>query len=150
MRKFSLILLLAVAACTKPEDDYCASKGTPPNQLEQCHAYYFEQDAAFKSDLAVCSAQADQTYPQTLYSGWDTALVRRYHGGRFPHTEQVTVPPDAARNAQLDALRGRIIEPCMQKRGWNSGRSWQDGRKSAKGRKVSQMEPNGGGLPWNK
>ncbi len=132
MRRLLYIMLLVglVAGCTPADIDYCQSVNTPPAQLAQCTRDYHQQDEAFKADLAVCSAKADETYPPTLYSGWGTALVHGMpYGGRFGNIEEIETPPDAQKNAQLDALRMRIIEPCMQSHGWNSGHSWQDGRR---------------------
>jgi hypothetical protein len=130
MRSFLAIAVLALlaASCTPPELRYCQSVNAPVSQLDQCTSYYFQQEAAFQSDLQFCSAEADQTYPPTLYSGWGTALVHNHYRGGFGSVEQIEVPPDYQRNAQLDALRFRIIDPCMQSRGWNSGASWQAGR----------------------
>lgn len=133
MRRFlsMLGLALAVASCTPPEVEYCQRTGASPLTMEQCTTHYFEQEAAFNHDLSFCALEADQTYPQSLYSGWGTALVHNHYGGGFGHVEQLSVPPDYSKNEQIDKLRMRIIEPCMQKRGWNSGRSWEDGRRAA-------------------
>ncbi len=148
MRKLLSIfgLALAVASCTPPEVDYCRATGASPAQLDQCTQHYYQEEAAFKSDLRFCSAQADQTYPQSLYSGWGTARVHGGIGlgGQWRSAQSYTTPPDYQKNDQLDALRSRIIDPCMQDRGWNSGRSWEDGRRV----KTSQMQPNGSGMPW--
>lgn len=140
---------LLAAACTPPEVDYCQAAGAPPSDMAACTQYYFQQEAAFRSDLAVCSVDADRTYPPSLYSGWGTALVHRHYGyGGFSSVEQVSVPPDQYRNAQLDGLRMQIIEPCMQSRGWNSGSTWQAGRHDV--RKAPARARSGGSLPWRK
>jgi hypothetical protein len=123
--------LIGLASCTPPELSYCQKMNAPPNELDKCTAYYFQQETAFNADLAVCSAEADQTYPPTLYSGWGTARVHGgMYGGRWYSGESISVPPDYQQNAQLDELRLRIIEPCMQKRGWNSGVTWEAGRRT--------------------
>ena len=138
---------LLVVSCTPPEVDYCQSTGVPPLQLEQCTQHYFQQEAAFNHDFTFCAMEADQTYPRSLYSGWGTALVHnRSSRGGFSSVEQVSVPPDHYKNAQVDALRQRIVEPCMQSRGWNSGVTWKAGRRAPG--KMSQMNPNGGTMPW--
>lgn len=149
MRALFMLVVVAgaVSACTPPDVAYCRDRGVSPMDLDACVADYRQQEAAFNADLAVCSVEADVTYPPTLYSGWGQARVHGGigHGGYWHSAETVSIPPDYNKNAQLDALRLRIIEPCMQKRGWNSGTSWQDGRRNPS---LGQMDPNGGGLPW--
>lgn len=133
MRKpfLALAALALLASCSPPEEDYCAGFGVNPGHGEyaKCTSYYFQQQAAFGADRAVCDSQADLTYPPTLYDNGGWAHVRgHYYGGRFYGGESVRIPPDYQKNAQVDALRMRIIQPCMQSRGWNSGATWQAGR----------------------
>jgi len=134
MRKFIALSLLGLAAtaCTPPEVEYCRATGATPSQLEQCTRHFYSEEAAFRSDLRFCAAQADQTYPPSLYSGWGTARVHGGYGfgGQWRSAQSYTIPPDYQKNAQLDSLRMNIIEPCMQSRGWNSGATWQAGRRA--------------------
>ncbi len=123
-----ILVLGLLASCTPPEVEYCQRVGAPPGDMGQCTQHYFQQEAAFSNDRKVCEAEADKTYPPTLYSGWGTALVHRHYGRGFTSVEQVSVPPDYHKNQQVDALRMRIIEPCMQALGWNSGATWEAGR----------------------
>lgn len=154
-RLFLLPFLLLATSCTAPENQYCDSFGLRQGDAEyqKCLGYYFEQQNAFNADRMVCDAQADVTYPPSLYSRPQSFPVRTYgYRDGFAHTEMVHVGTDYQQNAQIDALRMRIIEPCMQSRGWNSGATWTAGRHqlAPTGRRVSQMDPNGGGLPWLK
>lgn len=131
LRYIAIPFLLITAACSGPnEQDYCARYGVSPGSPDypSCTNYYFQQQAAFRADRQVCDAVADRTYPPTLYSRPQSFPVR-YHGyGGFGHTEMVHVGADYQQIAQVDALRMRIIQPCMHARGWNSGETWQAGR----------------------
>jgi len=131
MKKLALLFLLLAASCGNPQDDYCESFGVREGDVEygKCSQYFSQQQALFSSDRAVCALQADQTYPPSLYSRPYSYPVRFYGGrGGFAHTEMVHVGADYQQNAEVDRLRMRIIEPCMQARGWNSGATWQAGR----------------------
>lgn len=153
MRSFFLMMagVLVLAGCdTNPELGYCKALGVGPGSSEfgNCTQYYFQQEAAFQADRDQCSAEADMTYPQSLYSGWGWAHVHGgMYGGRWHSAEMVEVPPDYEKNAQIDQLRDRIIEPCMQARGWVSGRDWRAGH-----RPVAAPRParTADGLPWLK
>ena len=139
--------LLALASCTPGDVQYCNGfgvQGTP--EFGKCVDYYHQQEGAFKADRDQCSLDADGVYPPSLYDyGHDEHIVGGYgpygwHGGTT-----VRVPPDYRHNAQVDALRMRIIEPCMQARGWNSGSSWQAGRHAVSKGARSSPPPK---LPW--
>lgn len=139
---------LLLAACTPPEVEYCQALGTSPHDMTACTQHYFQQEAAFQHDLRFCAAEADVTYPQSLYSEPYSYPARFYGGygtgvgfgmargpagigfGGMPRTEMVHVGADYQHNARVDALRMNIIQPCMQARGWNSGTTWQAGRVS--------------------
>jgi hypothetical protein len=143
MRYALLLSLLLVGSCASPQNEYCASFGVQEGHPEfgRCLQYYAQQESAFEGDRAVCASQADQTYPPSLYSR-PTSYPVRYPGyGGFGRTEMVHVGADYRVNAQLDALRMRIIEPCMQSRGWNSGATWQAGRHAITPQRVTP-------LPW--
>lgn len=149
MKRPIMIALLLLGGCagSPTEADYCRGFGIEPGNPEyaRCTQYYFEQDAAFRADGAICAQEADMTYPQSLYSRPTSFPVRVYGArGGFPHTEMVHVGADYQQIAQVDALRMRIIAPCMQKRGWVSPTSWQAGRTAR-----PQAAPNAP-LPWQK
>ena len=147
----ALFCLAALNACTPADEEYCQSYGvggTP--EFSKCLDYYHAQDELFRADLAVCSAQADQTYPQILY---DTGRLEPVVGGpfwagRYAPGEYVMVEPDMRKNAELDRLRARIIDPCMSMRGWNSSQTWQAGRHTVS--KVAPITPTvtSTPLPW--
>ncbi|PZP83976.1 MAG: hypothetical protein DI582_09915 [Azospirillum brasilense] len=154
----SLALLTVLAGCAggpqNPEIGYCASYGLKPGDAEyqNCHAFYYEQEAAFGRDRAICEAEADGLYPRNLYSRPSSYPVRRYGmRGGFPRTEMVHVGADYQHNAQLDNLRMRIIEPCMQVRGWNSGSVWTAGRHPVNMYPLNKPKPLlNDKLPWQK
>jgi hypothetical protein len=144
--------LLALAACTPADEQYCRSfgvAGTP--EFGKCMSYYHVQEEAFAADHMVCAQQADLVYPPTLYDhGHYEEVVGGYNGVLYGG-QTVLVEPDYRHNAEVDLLRSRIIEPCMQARGWNSGTSWQAGRhvvSVAKPVKVSPSAPPVNTLPW--
>ena len=124
--------LLLLSACSTPADvAYCERLGITPNSSEyaNCMGYFQRQDAWFQSDYMQCAAQADITYPPTLYDRGRTAVMHGgYSFGRYYGTEFVDIEPDYAHNAMVDNLRERIILPCMQSKGWRSSASWQGGR----------------------
>lgn len=151
MKLRPLIALFALAACGSPPDiEYCQQLGVPPGHAEYntCLNYYHTQNNAFQADLQGCSFEADATYPPTLYDEGRTAWTHGgYSAGRYYGGETIFIEPDYARNAQVDALRQRIITPCMQAKGWKSGTSWQLGR--FKGRPPQRsMQPSQAPLPW--
>ena len=145
------LLVIGLSACTPADEQYCTNLGVAgTSEYGNCLAYYHQQEQAFWADRAFCDSDADTTYPRSLY---DTGHYQPVfvHGGFGPYgnyygggVSQVFVEPNYAQNAQLDALRMRIIEPCMQSRGWRSGETWQAGRISKKSRKPSTER-----LPWS-
>ena len=136
---------MVLSACAVQRDlAYCNKMGTPQGhaEFEKCIAYFHKQENWFSADLAICEEQADITYPRSLYDyggrrhgrvygGFGIGGGHRYGGGfggvgsRHVYVE---MEPDYAKNAQVDALRQRIILPCMQQKGWNSARDWELGR----------------------
>ncbi len=141
------LMLAALSACTPPEIQYCSKfgvSGTP--EYAKCVGYYQQQDALFTADARFCSAQADVTYPPTLYDygHFEPTMGGGFsYGGRYIGPPPVIdVPPDYRHNAELDALRMRIIAPCMDARGWNSPTDWQAGRHA-----VTAAKPTAK-LPW--
>lgn len=161
MKHLLISALLVVAGCASQptESDYCRSLGVDSGHPEyaNCTGYYFQQEAAFAADRAVCDQQAEATYPKSLYSRPTSFPVRSYgprfgfgagpfgysHGG-FSRTEMVHVGADYQQIAEVDRLRMSIIQPCMQKRGWQSGATWQAGRIAPV--KAVTTKP----LPWRK
>lgn len=154
--------LLLIAACTPPEQTYCDRFGLAQgnSEYQKCLNYYFQQQAAFNADRQVCDFEADKTYPPTLYDNGRWERVHGSvgfnqwgsptHGGGFGTS--VYVEPDYYRNRQVDSLRMRIIQPCMESRGWKSGETWQAGRITGGDfKKVPAPIPQQGGkLPWLK
>lgn len=150
MRKLAAVFLFALAACSGPnEHDYCDGFGIPRTDPEyaRCINYYFDQEAAFNNDRFGCDLEADKTYPPSLYSRPTHYVV---HGGFGPYghygSQIVHTGADYQLNAQVDALRMRIVEPCMQAKGWNSGATWQAGRKLGN----KPMKAPSSSLPWLK
>lgn len=149
--------VLLLAACGTPNDaEYCQKMGvanTP--EYGACMNYYHDQQAMFDADRAVCSAQADRTYPPSLYDygGYARTYGGFGHGfgnhGHFYGGQTVRIDPDWHHNRELDALRERIITPCMQRMGWNSGQTWQAGRHTNKTPKAIK-QPRSSTLPWLK
>ena len=141
---FSIVVL---TSCTPGDVQYCRGfgvEGTP--EYGKCISYYHQQETAFRADWDVCSLSADGTYPPSLYDfGHDVPVAGgfgpygTYYGGGIEH-----IPPDYQHNAQVDALRMRIIEPCMQARGWNSGSSWQAGRHAVSATPKLPLQK----MPW--
>ncbi|MES2984790.1 MAG: hypothetical protein V4735_06365 [Pseudomonadota bacterium] len=139
--------LMLVVGCTPADELYCQSFGVGGTvEYGKCIAYYHQQQDAFRADRAACEDQADMTYPTTLYDNGHYAHVYGGYGGGFgPYSgsRTIRVEPDYQHNAQVDRLRMRIIEPCMQSRGWNSGRDWQAGRHAVTPAPMQR-------LPWQK
>lgn len=130
--------MLLLANCTPADIEYCSQFGVAGTaEYGKCLSYYHEQEAAFSADYGACAYEADATYPRSLYDTGRFAPVvgggygGRYYGGGYGGGF-VTIPPDYYHNAQVDALRARIINPCMDARGWNSPNSWQAGRHSVR------------------
>lgn len=149
MRALAACCLLVVMGCTPAEHGYCEGFGLKQGEAEysKCLSYYYQQQALFDADRAQCAAQADVTYPRSLYSQPQSFPMRTW-GPFGPRTEMVHQGADYRQHAELDALRMRIIQPCMDQRGWLSPSSWQAGRHT--GPRMSQLDPNGAGLPWLK
>lgn len=146
----TLAVLLLLSACTPADISYCNQFGVAGTaEFSKCIAYYQQEEAAFGADRAVCSALADETYPQTLYDRGGFADVGfggfggRFHGPGLGYGGGIiAVPPDYYHNAEVDRLRARIITPCMQARGWNSPTSWQAGRSAVKPTKRKVGKPD--------
>ncbi len=151
MRYFlSLMVMALVTACTPADEQYCRSFGVLPNNGEypKCLSYFHQQESAFAADAGFCSARADQIYPPTLYDYGHTGYVHTYDPYRgFSHIEPVDIAPDYQHNAEVDALRGRIIVPCMDEHGWNSPTNWQAGRHAVK-KSPPRLAPSSAPLPW--
>ena len=142
----AILALLALAACTPPDEQYCQQYGVSGAELNKCISYYNQQENIFAADREACDMQADLTYPRTLYDYGHTEHVMggfgydgRYYGG---HTIQIE--PDYRHNAQVDSLRSRIVGPCMDAKGWNSADSWQAGRHAVTPVKRKPAQK----LPW--
>ncbi len=163
-------LMLSVSACSQRSDvAYCERMGTPPGtpHYASCISHFTSMQNWFNADRMGCSAQADQTYPQSLYDRGSYGIMRGgigfghgmwgpagfgnvgfggFGGGPFWGSRMVDIAPDPFHNAQVDALRMRIIQPCMEAKGWNSGASWEAGRKD----KMTRPNASGDKLPWRK
>lgn len=145
-------VIVGLTSCTPADVEYCNQYGVyaGDNEFPKCMSYYHQQENAFMADASVCSAQADQIYPPTLYDYGHSGLVRSYDPYRgFSHIEHVDVPPDYYHNAQVDQLRMRIIGPCMDSHGWNSPTTWQAGRHPVKAASVKPATSTAD-LPWLK
>ena len=129
---FVLLLLPLIAACTPADQEYCNGFGVGGTaEYGKCLDYFHVQQGAFDADRRVCSAKADETYPQSLYDHGHTEQVfasPMYFGTPYYGSQIIDVSPDYAKNAEVDRLRLRIIGPCMDARGWNSPTDWQAGR----------------------
>ncbi len=160
MRKILVLSLIALglAACTPADQQYCNSFGVAGTaEYGQCLSYFHKQEAIFGADRAFCDSEADTTYPRSLYDTghYQPVFVHggfgpygRYYGGGVSH---VFVEPDHYRNAQVTALRDRIVEPCMRAKGWNSGDTWQAGRRSVSKKRSISAPVRGNSmnqLPW--
>lgn len=141
--------LFMLTSCTPSDIQYCdhfGVQGTP--EFSKCIDYYHQQEAAFKSDRAICEIEADGTYPPSLYDyGHDVPVVGGFVG---PHGTWYSggvehIPPDYMHNEQIDALRLRIIAPCMAAHGWNSPADWQAGQ-HAVSKPAKPLPPPK--LPW--
>jgi hypothetical protein len=150
---FVALLLIGglLSACTSREVQYCSGFGVEgTSEYGNCLDYYHRQEAAFGADRAVCDAEADKTYPASLYDygGYTRTHGGIGYGGRWYGGHSIYIEPDYRRNRELDRLRMRIIEPCMQARGWNSGKTWQAGRRAVKPSSRKSPAPSGEKLPW--
>jgi hypothetical protein len=147
---FAFVGMGVLTACTPADVNYCRGLGVNEQNSEYpaCIQHYHQQEAWFGGDYSSCAMEADATYPPTLYDTWHTGWVHSYdpyYG--IPRLQQVDIPPDVQHNAQIDALRSRIIHPCMNELGWNSPYSWQAGR-HAPVKKSRRASPPAAPLPW--
>lgn len=142
-------MVLGLSACTPANEQYCQSFGVTGAEMAKCLNYYDQQQAIFDADLSVCSMNADITYPPTLYDYGHTEHIPGGFGynGQYYGGTMINIPPDYNHNRQVDALRMRIIGPCMDARGWNSPTSWIPGR-HATGKAAKRS--SSGKLPWQK
>ena len=155
-----------LSACTPADENYCRNLGvTGTSEYANCIDYYHKQQTLFNYDREFCDGDADTVYPRTLYdTGRQEPIMSGgisngygpmgpygrpygpYYGG-YTGITTVYVPPNAAHNAQVDALRNRIVGPCMDERGWNSPDSWQAGQHPVRKKPLrSKMKPVL--LPW--
>ena len=143
-------VLALLTQCSVPEDiAYCDRLGVDPEhaEYENCLIYFEKQFGIYSRDLSECEIEADKTYPRTLYDngrpvytgGFGWGGYGRYQTGGFGW-----VGPDAKHNNHVDALRNRIIEPCMQKKGWKDPHDWEAGRRKGKAPRLKPKTP----LPW--
>ena len=152
---FSILVFSLLAACTPADQQYCQGFGVAGTaEFGKCMAYYHEQSALFGADRSQCEFEADATYPPTLYDyGHTEEVMGGFSRGVYYGGTTVFVRPDMRHNMEVDQLRMRIIEPCMQARGWNSGQTWQAGRHAVANMKPmprSQFAPAPATLPWLK
>ena len=154
IKKPLLVAALALlSACTPADQQYCQSFGVGGTaEYGKCMDYYHQQSAIFNADRAQCEFEADATYPPTLYDyGHTEEVMGGFNRGMYYGGSTVFVQPDMRRNMEVDQLRMRIIEPCMQSRGWNSGQSWQAGSHPVAKVKTaprSPYAPTAAPLPW--
>ena len=122
--------LLALSACTPAPVQYCQRQGLAPQTPAwgECMAWVQQTEPVFKRDRAECTAESSITYPDTLYDRGHYEYVHRVDRYGFPHRGRVFVGPEFGRNYEVDRLRARIINPCMQARGWNDPTTWEAGR----------------------
>ena len=153
------LLLAVLTGCTPGDISYCEGMGITPGHPEypSCIQYYRQQSALFGGDYSRCSMQADMSYPPTLYDNGKEIIVGTHvskHG--ITTTDSIEIPPDAQHNAQIDMLRSRIIQPCMDAQGWNSANSWMAGRhpvaapRSVPSMMMSPINPPAAPLPWQR
>lgn len=141
-------VLLLVAACTPADQEYCNSFGVGGTaEYGKCINYFHQQEARFGADRSVCEFEADATYPPSLY---DYGHYEHVIGGFGPMGTMyggstIRVEPDYYHNAQVDRLRMRIIEPCMQRQGWNSGSDWRQGEHPVS---LKPVPASAAPLPW--
>lgn len=150
-----LAIFGSLAGCSAQGDVlYCRNLGVEGTAEQgNCMAYYHQQEAVFATDRDVCMVEADKIYPPSLYDFGGYAYTSMgtgwggHHGGFYGgHT--IHIDPDFRRNAELDRLRMNIIEPCMQSRGWVSGRTWQAGRQPPLKPRSKPAKIESEALPW--
>jgi hypothetical protein len=136
MRILSLASLLTIAvvisSCATLEQGYCQKFGVQPgtNEFAKCIAYYNRETGDFYNDYNICSLEADQTYPPSLYDEGSEEYIPTTcnRGGQCSGGDYIETGPNFHKNRQIDRLRNRIITPCMQAHGWRSGTNWESGR----------------------
>jgi hypothetical protein len=148
-----IVGLLLLAGCTSSQVEYCRGFGVEgTTEYGNCLSYYDQQSTLFSADRRVCELEADLTYPPSLYDygGYGHSVGGFSYGGRYYGGSAIRIEPDFRRNAEIDRLRMRIIEPCMQAQGWKSGKSWQAGRQAVKPQKQPRKRtaPPAEILPW--
>ena len=150
-------IMTLLTACTPGDVSYCEGMGIAQGNPEysSCIQYYRQQSALFGGDYSRCSTQADMSYPSSLYDQGHQGYVNTFDPVRRAYVATpVQVPPDAQHNAEVNTLRSRIIQPCMDSLGWNSSDSWMAGRHPvAAARTVapSAIVPlNPAPLPWQR
>jgi hypothetical protein len=149
LASLTLVSLLLVMGCTPANVQYCRSFGVEATaEYDKCLAYYADQQAAFGASRSACELEADTVYPPTLYDygGYAHTTFGTGFGGRYYGGQTIRVEPDFRKNAEVDRLRMRIIEPCMQAKGWNSGSSWQAGRHAVT--PAKRVQKTSAKLPW--
>lgn len=157
MKHWMVFLLCCglLAACTPADVQYCRDYGVEgTSEYGKCLDHFHAQQAAFEADREGCDLEADMTYPPSLY---DYGGYARTHGGigydgHWYGGQTIHIDPDWRKNREIDRLRMRIIEPCMQAKGWVSGRSWQAGRQVVRPQKRPRKRsvPPAEKLPWLK
>ena len=147
----ALLLVGLVTGCTPSDVQYCRDFGVEgTSEYGKCINHYHTQESAFMADRASCDADADMTYPPSLYDygGYARTHGGIGYGGHWYGGQTIHIDPDWRRNREIDRLRMRIIEPCMQAKGWVSGRSWQAGRQAVRPQKRKPASAEK--LPWLK
>ncbi|MFM9890419.1 MAG: hypothetical protein ACKVOE_07275 [Rickettsiales bacterium] len=150
-----LLTLMGLSACTPADEQYCQRFGVGgTSEFGKCLDYFHTQEAAFGADYQQCAFEADYTYPPTLYDNGRTVhFSGGFYGGRYFGGGTEFIEPDYYHNSQVDALRQRIIEPCMQSLGWNSSITWQAGRHAVTNKPPRKpataiRSPRSETLPW--
>ena len=153
---FLIVALVWLSACTPADEQYCQRFGVGGTvEYGKCIAYYHQQSAMFGADRAQCEFEADAVYPPTLYDyGHTEEVMGGYARGVYYGGHTVFVQPNIRHNMEVDQLRMRIIGPCMQRQGWNSGETWEAGRHSVTRNAAPVMRslpaPTASSLPWLK
>ena len=145
-----VLAVLGLAACTPGDVAYCRQFGVAgTGEYAKCVSYYQQQTALFSTDRDLCGLEADATYPPYLYDyGHVEQVVGGGWGGRYYGGQTIQVGPDYRKNAEIDRLRMRIIEPCMQSRGWNSATDWQAGHHAVSTTPAPRRNAPPAPLPW--
>ncbi|MEJ0010101.1 MAG: DUF1467 family protein [Alphaproteobacteria bacterium] len=149
------VLLLTTAACVAPpQDRYCESQGSPPGSPG--YARPASVSTASRKRASATTASPATWPPTRSIRRRSTARARgSWASTRGGRPEMIPVDPDWQHNHALDMLRmSRVIAPCMQAKGWNSGESWTAGRHPAgkpaahRTRRNPPAAPTSPTLPW--